>query len=118
MINRERYLAIDDIRECGYCNIVARTYHDGIAALTQLGPWDCLYLDHDLGAIHQQYDDNGNELNGYKVVCFLEENPQYQPPFVTIISSNPTGRLNIERALMAMGYEKDGNTWRKPSSSG
>lgn len=92
-------LAIDDARELSFAHILARTYHDGINALKHLGPWDELYLDHDLGAVQPQFTDSGIELTGYHICEFLEEHPEYRPKQVFIVSSNPGGRQRMKVVL-------------------
>jgi hypothetical protein len=105
-----RRLGIDDCRELAYCDVLARTYVDGIAALTHLGPWDELYLDHDLNAIRGcLHPTTGREMTGYDVVCFLEENPQLRPKIVKLVTSNPSGRIKMVAALKKMyGEEYEG----------
>lgn len=102
-----RSLAIDDARHCEYAHIVARTYRDGIAALTQLGPWERLYLDHDLGSVESQCSETGAELTGYHVLCFLEEHPEYLPKEVILLTSNAAGRLRMQQVLKKL-YPDDG----------
>ena len=55
-----------------------------------------LSLDHDLGT----------EKTGYDVAKWIEEkvycNPKYNPPIITIHSTNPSGRKNIELALVSI----------------
>jgi hypothetical protein len=87
-----KMLLIDDLRVMTV-HRTARTYDDGIVAL-QNGPWDVLYLDHDLG----------EEKTGYDITNWLEQNPAYQPEAVVLVTMNPVGRENIARALVAMGY--------------
>ena len=94
-MTKERILAIDDCRELSFAHVLCRTYNDGIAALKFLGPWDVLYLDHDLGALDRQYTDTGAEATGYKILCFLEENPQYLPKKIELVTSNPVGRIKM-----------------------
>jgi len=98
-MSQKRILAIDDARECSYAHVLARTYHDGIAALTKLGPWDELYLDHDLGRVESQFTETGRELTGYDICEFLEANPDHRPKKVFIISSNPSGRARMKVVL-------------------
>lgn len=64
---------------------VARTFEDGIKALTNEGPWDVLYLDHDLG-------EEAPNNTGYGVMCFLEANTEYLPGRIELVTSNPVGR--------------------------
>jgi hypothetical protein len=59
-------LLIDDLREIA-ADRVPRTFSEGIQALRE-GPWDLLFLDHDLG-------DPNPRHTGYDILCWLEENP-------------------------------------------
>ena len=93
-----RFLGIDDCRELRHCDVVARSYDEGIRALTLMGPWDCLYLDHDLNAIKNSWI-NDREATGYDIVCFLEEHPDLRPAKVVLVTSNPTGRLKMVAGL-------------------
>lgn len=96
-----RILLIDDIREFGlqvippklligepaHELVVARTFEEGIAKLKE-GSWDILYLDHDLGT--EEYG-----KDGYGVMKFIEEFPQYLPKDICFVTSNPVGRKNM-----------------------
>ncbi len=77
-------LTIDDCRN--FDGMIARNYEMGILALEKAGPWDLLYIDHDLGL----------GKSGYDVMCWLEKNPQYAPKKIICVSSNPPGRKRIE----------------------
>jgi len=101
-----RVLLIDDLRELDYVvgmylgkdaddliGVVERTYSGGIEALKN-GPWDVVFLDHDLASF-----EDGKEKTGYDVVCFLEENPEFLPKRVIIVSSNPVGRRKMQDVL-------------------
>jgi len=98
-------ILIDDIRSID-ADVICRTFETGINALKTLDPFGILYLDHDLG----QLDDDGNDLfcmidghpyraNGYGVVCFLENNPQFLPIEIRIVSSNPVGRKKMQAVI-------------------
>lgn len=91
----KRTLLIDDLRNMG-TTFVARNYLDGIGLLKDQHPIDVLYLDHDLGDFK-----DGREYTGYDVICWLEQNPQYLPGQIVVVSRNPVGveRINsvIER---------------------
>lgn len=87
-------LLIDDQRNLP-ADKIARSYQEGIAALAEQH-WDVLYLDHDLGDFS---DPDGRELTGYHVACWLEQHPQHLPDRIEIVTSNPTGRSNIEFVL-------------------
>jgi hypothetical protein len=84
---------IDDMRNIE-ADRVARTQADGIKALETEGPWDVLYLDHDLG-----FTDDGAEMTGYNVMCWLEVNPQFKPGRIEIVSSNPVGRRRMQTVI-------------------
>lgn len=98
-MRKVRVLAIDDERLHARADVVARTYSEGLLLLEKFGPWDELILDHDLGAIVREFDDRENELNGYRIVCFLEANPDLLPEKIRLCTSNGTGMRNIASAL-------------------
>lgn len=95
------WLIIDDIRDQG-CDVIARTIEAGKAMLQTGIPWDCLCLDHDMGEAHTGYD----LLN-----WALERD--LVPNRVQLVTSNPVGRINMERALVAAGYTKVGVDFRR-----
>ena len=95
----KRILLIDDMRSLdlvmhpveggAFVSRVCRTFDEGLAALKDEGPWDILYLDHDLA------DQATPERTGYTIICFLEENPQYLPKEIKLVTSNPVGRRKM-----------------------
>lgn len=91
MSKEMRYLLIDDCRHFGV-DCIALNYQEGIRQLQLNGPWDVVYLDHDLAS----YVD-GVEKTGYDIMCWLEENPEYLPGKIECCSSNPVGkgRINV-----------------------
>lgn len=95
-----RTLLIDDMRNLT-ADRTARTFDDGIAALTNEGPWDVLLLDHDLGDFVI-----GTERTGEHIMKFLEENPQYLPGSIRIVSSNPVGRQRMQVIINKL-YKSD-----------
>lgn len=100
-----RVLLIDDMRTL-IADRIARTFDDGVDALKNAGPWNTLLLDHDLGS----YTPEGEERTGYHVILFLEENPQYRPTKVRLVTSNSVGRDRMGAALESMGYYKFSTT--------
>lgn len=82
-------------------NVIARDYFSGIDALMKMGPWDLVLLDHDLNT----FIDN-KEFTGYNIACFLEENAQYLPKDIKLISSNPPGRAR-QSVILSRLYNKD-----------
>lgn len=99
----KKVLVIDDVRSIeGLAEdyiTVARTYEAGMFALKHQGPWDILYLDHDLG----------QEETGYDIAKFLEEHINFLPKEVKCISSNPVGRKNILQAVES-AFKRKGKT--------
>lgn len=90
------WVLIDDQRELG-CDIIARNYAAGKAVLEAMhDKIACLCIDHDLGGLSTGYD---------LISWALEANKL--PSQVQIVSSNPVGRENIERALLSGGYRKN-----------
>lgn len=95
-------LLIDDLRDVDFVNKtwnvqvnkIARTFADGIKALKENNV-EILLLDHDLAC----YDDEGNELTGYKVMLFLEEHPEYLPNRIVLVTSNPVGRAKMQMVI-------------------
>lgn len=102
-----RILLIDDMRDIdsqvrkyianvdGWIGHVDRTYDHGIASLKEDGPWDILFLDHDLAS----FDEGGREKTGYDVICFLEANPEFLPKKIIIVSANPVGRQKMQTVI-------------------
>lgn len=95
-------LLIDDLRTVEFVDHkwgvkvtdVARTFAEGINALKE-GNIDTLLLDHDLAC----FDDEGNELTGYKIMLFLEEHPEYLPNKILLVTSNPVGRAKMQTVI-------------------
>ena len=95
-------LLIDDLREVEFVNKnwnvnvtdVARTFAEGINAL-KAGNVETLLLDHDLAC----FDEEGNELTGYKIMIFLEEHPEYLPKQILLVTSNPVGRAKMQTVI-------------------
>lgn len=105
-----RNLLIDDMRNPGEgiiptdC-VVARDYWTGLGAIIHCGPWDTLYLDHDLGCFHE-----GKELTGYSILCELEMCyahvwPELLPQQIILVTSNPVGRARMEQVIRKL-YEE------------
>lgn len=100
----KKVLLIDDMRSPSQVTTdtlitVSRTYESGLYALKNLGPWDVLYLDHDLG----------QEETGYDIAKFLEEHTKFLPKEVYCVSDNPVGRSNINLAIKNAYKIKDKN---------
>lgn len=92
-----KVLVIDDIRVFHYATKHARDYWDGIKAL-ESERWDLLLLDHDLASI----DPNGREYTGYDILCYLEQNPQYLPSRIDLVTANPVGRQRMQALIQRL----------------
>lgn len=68
---------------------ICRTFEEGLTALRDEGPWDLLYLDHDLG------NQDKIEKTGYSILCWLEEFPEWLPKAIVLVTSNPVGRKKM-----------------------
>ena len=98
----EFHLLIDDFREFDVDHI-AKTAREGLAALAEY-PVTHLYLDHDLGDV--------GEPTGYDVLN-MALHRGILPANVMLVTANPVGRENMERALENAGYEKKGNWFKQ-----
>lgn len=94
-----RTLLIDDLREI-IADVVARTYDDGIAALKDQGPFDVLYLDHDLA-------DPNPAHTGYDVLNFLELNPHLLPGRIVLVTQNPVGMEKMRKLIEKLYADKE-----------
>jgi len=86
-----RALLIDDMRNIR-ADYVARTFDDGVYALLNEGPWEILYLDHDLG-------DPVPYKTGYDIINFLEANPVLLPKKIILVTDNPVGRQKMQKVI-------------------
>lgn len=93
-----RTLLIDDTRTAPVTKI-ARTYDEGIEALQNEGPWDILYLDHDLA-------DPDPHKTGCGIMNFLEANPELKPVKINLVTSNPVGRRQMQVIIDKLYGEK------------
>lgn len=97
-----KILLIDDIRNEAYIEStyglrptqVTKTYQAGIEALKNDGPFDVLYLDHDLASY-----EGDQEKTGYDILVFLEEFPEFLPKNIYIVSANPVGRVRMRQVI-------------------
>jgi len=94
-------LLIDDAKEGGWADIVARNGRAGKLVLEQLSGFiSCLHIDHDLG----------KGISGYEVVEWALANG-YLPNEVRIVSFNPGGRKAIKNILLDNDYKERDNSW-------
>lgn len=96
-----RWLLIDDERTLVGIDKIARTYNEGLNAILNEGPWDCIIFDHDLG------DTSVPEKTGYDLMCRLEENPELIPSNIIVISQNPVGVQKMEKLRLKLLRIKD-----------
>lgn len=109
-----RYLLIDDMREFGKQIPMppegsewshALTYDSALFELKIGGPWDVVYLDHDLGEPEPN--------NGYSLLNWIEEQAQdettkqfFVPKKIILVTSNPVGRRKMQ-AILDKLYPKE-----------
>jgi len=89
-IIQARWLLIDDIRNIKGIDKIARTYDEGLNAIHNEGPWECIIFDHDLG------DKQIPERTGYDLMCELERHPELIPNNIILVTQNPVGRQKME----------------------
>jgi CheY-like chemotaxis protein len=84
-------LLIDDKRNIN-ADYIARNYNDAIEALQMSSCWDLVMLDHDLGDF-----EDGKERTGYDILCWLEQNPEYIPKEILIITDNASAYMKMKK---------------------
>ena len=94
-------LLIDDMRNetsleaLGHVTMptrTVRTYDEAIKVLSTEGPFDLVYLDHDLG-------EDEMAKTGYGIMNFLEANTQFLPGKIILVTSNPVGRRQMQTVI-------------------
>ena len=89
------HLLIDDVKEGGWADIIARNGRAGKLVLEQLSGFiSCLHMDHDLGG----------EISGLDIVRWALANG-YLPDKVRVHSMNPPGREAIVNTLLDNDYQ-------------
>jgi hypothetical protein len=86
------WLLIDDMRDSMGCDIVARNLEAGKKML-EVCDWECVCLDHDLGAGE----------SGYDILKWAFEKGRV-PSHVQLVTNNPVGRKNMANLLKDNGY--------------
>jgi CheY-like chemotaxis protein len=66
------------------------TAWEAIQRLQELGPWDAVFLDHDLGG--QAYVPSDEPETGCAVARYLREHPERRPARILVHSLNESGR--------------------------
>ena len=101
-----RSLLIDDMRDI-YCTVIARTFDDGLRIAIELGPWDELYIDHDLG-------DEGNRTGYDLLMRLLQSAPCYLPKKIIIVTNNPVGKERMEYVVKEIDAKrKEHEEWKR-----
>ena len=93
-----RILLIDDVRTFTVVDAIARNYNEGIRQLERNGPWDEVYLDHDLGDA-SFCEERSRYMTGYDVMCWLEANPGHLPKEIILVTDNPVGRTRMQQVI-------------------
>lgn len=93
---------VDDVRTYECANITIRTYSEAVEFFSYHRNQPIrLMLDHDLG-------DKRIDHTGYTLITRILEDFKCNIVSVDTVSSNPVGAANIERCLLANGYDKVG----------
>ena len=89
-------VVIDDAKECGWADIVARNADAGLLVLGALqGNIEELYIDFDLG----------QSVNGLQMLIDAVKNEIELPNKIIIISMNPSGIKAIKNFILDNGYQ-------------
>lgn len=91
-----KILVIDDQRIFKFDAVHVTTMQEGIDQIYNQGPWDQVYLDHDLGM--------ESEGSGTDLVNYLERKPDFKVGMFFIQSMNPVGAERMRVVLNGMGY--------------
>lgn len=83
------------------------TADEAIDHLTTRGPYDEVWLDHDLSEQASVGIYHPDERTGYHVACFIAETlaPELRPPLVIVHSLNPSGATRMHAALASGGIK-------------
>ena len=80
----------------GHTVITAKTVSEAISALGKDGPFEYIFLDHDLADQTMVPSGPGT---GYEVAQWLAQHPEKQAPNIILHSFNPDGRKAMASAL-------------------
>ena len=80
----------------GHTVITAKTVSEAISALDKDGPFEYIFLDHDLG---DQIMVPSGPGTGYEVAQWLERHPEKQALHIILHSFNPDGRKAMASIL-------------------
>lgn len=98
------HLLIDDLRNLG-ADAIVRSAQVARIILKETRGWTHLYLDHDLG--------EHSDMDGGPLLNWMIEH-DVVPPFVQLVTDNPVGRENMQRALENIGYTtRDGRNFER-----
>lgn len=85
----------------GTSQSLVTTSKDCIDKLEQEGPWDIIFLDHDLGG--KVFVESGEDT-GWEVAKWISDNPEHEPKRIIIHSFNSAGATNMKRLLPKAEY--------------
>jgi hypothetical protein len=90
-----------------------RKYSEVVSALQSKGPWDVVFLDHDLADFgdgeyrHEasMYGSSRHEYTGVDVACFISRqlSEEKRPPRIVVHSWNPDGARTMAGILQQVG---------------
>ena len=97
-------LLIDDCKEGGWADIVARNADAGLLVLGACeGNIEELHIDFDLG----------KSVNGLQMLIDAVANDIELPNIIWVVSLNPPGRKAIENFLLDNGYKQTGGKFER-----
>jgi len=94
-MDKGRMLLIDDVRNFNV-DAIARTYDEGKRQLLLGGPWDVVYLDHDLGDRGSWSEDHRRHMTGLDILNWLEGEKHLLPKKLTVVTDNAAARAKME----------------------
>ena len=103
LVERERWLLIDDVRTYNVDRI-CRTASEGKKALFADGPWDVLMLDNDLGWETNPATGAETFTEGWEILEWALAH-KLLPPRVQLVTSNSSARTRMILALQKEGYK-------------
>lgn len=99
--------------DSGQCEITSVFTAQGcIDQLHNHGPWDWIFLDHDLGGEVHVPSGPGT---GYEVAKFIQQNPDKAPKNIIVHSANGTGANNMMGLLHDLNAQWIPYAWTKIS---
>lgn len=97
-------LYVDDERDCPPAWELARSYEVAMNLLSHFA-YDEISLDHDIAS----YDSEGNEMTGYTILCYLEQQAHLGNyiPYIRIHTANAAVRRKMEGVASVLNSQRE-----------